>query len=216
MKKAFLFLLFLPAFAFAQETENPVKPAYHHEIGLNLLSIVQYNIHLNHADINSMPGVYYKYHFGQNALRASVDYMHRRLKYNPAFLPENATYFMDGMKDNFSINAGYERSFFKGKFQLFAFSDLIFNYVNIKGERSYQVSFGPYGSFPFALETFQYGIAGGCGMRYSITPRFQLAWELAGQEVVSVDDDLGKPGDKTVSLKGYFNPVNKLGIAVSF
>lgn len=223
MKKATLLFLLIPLFSFAQEVEIPVKSVNQNEIGINLFSVTRFERNRGMLDtrkvsasMNPTPGVYYKRHFGKNALRASIDYTQQLIKYGDPNSMEYATFYMNAKRMNIGINIGYERSFGKGKLQPYLFSDLVFNYEKLAGERSYLGCFGPYGVFKFSEEVFEYGVSAGSGLRYSINSRIHLSYEFAAQGVVSVFQDLSNIGYKYVDLNYHLNPVNKLGFAVSF
>jgi hypothetical protein len=221
MRKAFLFL-FLPLFSFAQETQIPVKPAHKNEIGVNLFSLThlaRYHDNVDRyvmdADMNYVPGIYYKRHFGKNALRASFDYTQKFIRVgNPEIV--YGGHYVAAWKKNVSVALGYERSFGNKKLQPYVFSDLVFNYQNMTGERLIFGCFGPYGIFKFSEETFEYGASAGAGLRYSLNPFIHLTYEFSAQGVISVFDDLSSVGGKYRERNYHLNPVNKFGLAVSF
>lgn len=222
MRKTFLFLALLPLFSFAQDVEIKVKPQPSHEVGVNLFSVTNLDTYLDYvdrlvtdADVNYIPGVYYKYHFGKNALRASFDYTQKFIRSGDPDAGYGGHY-VAGWKKDLSIGMGYERSFGNWKLQPYVFGDAVFNYHNMTGERLEWGCFGPNGIFKFSEETLEYGMAVGTGMRYKITPRLNVSYEFAAQGFIAVFDDLYHAGPKYVDRDYRINPVNKLGLSFSF
>ncbi|CAN5915442.1 hypothetical protein BH11BAC7_BH11BAC7_34870 [soil metagenome] len=221
MKKAILFLLCCPLLLFAQEI-----PSYTNEIGVNLFSVKRFeHFHgaddrmISKADFNLIPGIYYKWHFGKNALRTSFDYSQKAIHRGSIdVMDPYSTQYFSASRKNFDLAIGYERAFAAGKFQPYLFSDLIVNYENYTGERMNIGCFGPYGITQFSEEKFEYGISLGAGLRYNITSRIHISLELDGRGFVSVFQDLHSSydGDKYVDHGFHFDPVNKMGFSYSF
>jgi hypothetical protein len=219
MKKIFFLFSFFPLFSFAQD----VVPADKNEVGLNLFSVTNFDSYKDPLDkpkydlnVNAFSGIYYKRYFGKNALRASLDYSQKAFHSEEGAL--NSTYYsnVSATKKFVSTGIGYQRSFATGKFQPYFFSDLVFNYINFSGHHSFYGDYTWADDQPFSEETFEYGLAAGAGLRYSITPKIHLTYELSGQGVIGVFQDVMYAGKKFVNVDGHFNPVNKVGFAISF
>ncbi|MCX6312126.1 MAG: hypothetical protein NT084_10895 [Bacteroidetes bacterium] len=192
------------------------------ELGLNLFSVTNFERGLStvdkrqySADFNLFSGVYYKYHFGKNAWRASFDFNQKSIFTNVA--PNISYYYSENAKRNFiGLKAGYERKFGNRKLNAFVFSDLIFNYYNLRGVHSYSGCFGWGENVPFNEETFEYGLAGGAGIRYAISKNIALSYEFSAQGFCSVYQDILNSGVKWVEFGYHLNPANKLGFAIAF
>ncbi|MDQ3109238.1 MAG: hypothetical protein M3R17_05045 [Bacteroidota bacterium] len=234
MKKAFLLFNFLPLISFAQEVApkptTGIAPMSKNEFGINLFSVTRIDDFFMHdwvdrIDFNPPGGVFYKRHFGNNAFRTSFDFTHKsRMIGEPPVLNyyngSNGNYY-NTKRDNVAISVGYERYLgLPCKFQPFVFTDLVMNYEHEYGERVYWGEFNPQGVHPLARETFEFGIAIGGGLRYNLTSKFNLVYEISGQGYLSYTNDLlfNRPGvNRYISSSGFhFNPVNKLGISFSF
>jgi hypothetical protein len=173
------------------------------------------------VDINPVPGVYYKRHFGQNALRASFDYTRHKLTIGAEPSDVYFEQYFSATRQDLTIGLGYERSFGAGKFQPYVFSDVIFNYEKQEGERVYWGCFGPYGLQPYAEESYETGLSAGAGLRYSITQSIHISYEFAAQGFVSYTKDIANlyPSYSYRFYRDFghhLNPVNKLGVAFSF
>jgi hypothetical protein len=232
MKKTLLLFSFLPLFSFAQQPVEPGDvvilplPVPKNEIGINLFSATNFqDLYMGdwfeRVDINPPSGVYYKRHFGQNALRASFDYTRHSLKVGE--YPSEIYYdtYFSATRQDLTIGLGYERSFGAGRFQPYVFSDLVFNYEKQEGERVMLGCFGPFGLLPFSQESYQTGIASGAGFRYKLTPALHVSYEFAVQGYVSYTKDLSHlyPGYPAYTYREYghrLNPVNKFGLAFAF
>lgn len=222
MKKILLALLLLPAFSFAQDEKKLIINP--NEVGLDLFSITRYDSYKDmldkrhrEADFNIFSGVYYKYRFNKSAFRASFDYTQKSVatEYNSdGGVPYY--YSSTGIRRNTGISAGYERSFFSGKLTPYVFADAIFNYQDYTGHATYYGDFTSGMNEPFSEETFEYGLQGGMGLHYAINPFMSVSLETNAQGFVSVFQDVQHAGEKSTRFGGHFNPVSKLGFAVSF
>src|ERR1700741_697157 len=175
MKNVFFFFLFIPLFSFAQQAEAPVSK---NEFGMNGFSLKRPQFYGEYetgrgiyAEPHLVPGIYYKRHFGKNAIRSAFEFT-RREKENvskgaPWFVPYSTTTIVS---INVGLSVGYERSFGDKKLQPFAFADLVFNYENLEGEITFPTYAG--GLYPFLNEDFEYGLAAGGGLRYKLNPLF--------------------------------------------
>jgi hypothetical protein len=225
MKKILFAFLFLPAFSFAQESDLPNEKTFSHthECGVNLFSITQFRTYMsasdkrrNSAAFNYIPGFYYKYHFGKTAFRAGVDYNHHTVISTSDYTENGYQYIIAIRKRDLYLTAGYERSFGNGHFKPFVFADAMMHYDNQSGIHTEYGCFGPIGNVPFSEETFEYGIQAGAGLAYSINPFLSLTLEMQEQGFISVYQDVLNSNSKWVDHGFRFNPVSKLGFAVSF
>jgi hypothetical protein len=221
MKKTLLLLLFLPLFSFAQQTENqPGK----NELGLNLFSVTNFFSYKDmtdkrfyKVDVNAFSGIYYRRHFGRYALRASFDYSSKAFNaFSGPYWHDNYFYGVSAQTKNISASVGYQHAFATKKFQPYFFTDLVFNYWNYTGHSTYLSYIGTVVNQKFSEERLEYGLSAGAGLRYSITPKIHLTYEFAAHGVVTVFQDVMYAGEKFVDVEGNFNPVNKVGFAVSF
>jgi hypothetical protein len=224
MKTFVLLSLFISTLSFAQtETIVPkenVQPK--NEFGFNFFSLT--NIHKEYdpidryqykADFNYFSGVYYKYHFGKNAVRSSFDFNQKAILIN--IQPSKPYYYSESAKQEFvTLKAGYEREFGTKKLKTYLFSDLIFNYNHVQGIRSSPGCFGWGEDSPFNEERFEYGIAGGGGLRYSVSKNIVLSYEFSAQQYCYVYQDILNSGKKWVGFGHHLNPVSKLGLAFTF
>lgn len=225
MKLFAIFCLFISSFSFAQNETGSIPKEnipLKNELGLNIFSITNFERGLDAVDkrqykseFNYFSGIYYKYHFGKNAFRASFDLQQKSIFINVA--PNISYYYSENARQNFiGLKAGYERDFGNGKLKAFLFSDLIFNYKNVFGIHSYSGCFGWGENVPFNEETFEYGLACGAGVRYSISKNIVLSYEFNAQGFCSVYQDILNAGDKWVDFGYHLNPISKLGFAIAF
>ncbi len=225
MKTLTIFCIFISTFSFAQG-ETGIVPKENtqtkNELGLNLFSVSNFKRGLDAldkrqyaADFNLFSGIYYKYHFGKNAFRTSFDFNQKSIFINVT--PNISYYYSENAKQNFvGLKAGYEREFGNKRLKAFIFSDLIFNYNNIKGLHSYSGCFGWGEDVPFNEETFEYGMAGGAGIRYLFSKNIILSYEFSGQGFCSIYQDILNSGDKWLDFGYHLNPASKLGFAIAF
>jgi hypothetical protein len=226
MKKALLFFGFLPLFVCGQTPSGELSlPAPKHEIGINLFSVTRlsslpWRPWYENPDFNFVPGLYYKRHFGQNALRGSFDFSQHRLRRGDSSPAIYGADYYSTVRRNFTVSLGYERSFGTHKFQPYIFSDLYFMHEKETGERFYWGEFGLNGLRPISMNTSEFGLAGGMGFRYKITPKLSLSYEFAVQGYYSKVKEQSIYHDNRVDTyyRGGFhvNPVSKLGFAILF
>jgi hypothetical protein len=219
----------------AQESE-PKKtqlPALKHEFGANLASYgnpwgsTPYHLYLYNAMDKPyghvLTGIYYRYHFGKNAMRLSYDYYQRMLY----------SYFYEGYgTHNFEaiagkifaheLRAGYERHFGKKRWQLIVLSDLVFNYLKVRGahfgyddystRRGFIWSDPPYHYYnSLNTEKFVVGVAPGIGFTCRLSKHITLRCEG------SVESSLVfQPGQNWKWEKINVNPIKTFGIAYAF
>lgn len=220
MKSILLFCLLVPAFAFGQpETVIPAQPK--HEMGLNLFSISDLG-NRPHAqkglvDFGFFNGIYYKYHTGKNAWRASFNYYQNVIDIHNA--DDIWFYNSLGTKKAGETKVGFEHNFCSGRFSPFIFSDLTFTYSKYKGEEEGSGDIIVYQKRSFNIESFEYGITGGVGAKYQITKNIVVSLETSFNGFYSVSEDLLNPYSYSHKNKGYgyrYNPINRLGLAVAF
>src|ERR1041385_363043 len=225
MKKILLAFLFLPAFSFAQEADLPNEKIISHsqELGANLFSITEFRTYLNASDkqlnsaaFNYAPGFYYKYHFGKNAFRAGIDFTHHSTISQSDLTENGYQYIIAIRKRDLYLTAGYEYSFGNGHFKPFIFADAMMHYDNQTGIHTEYGCFGPIGNVPFSEQTFEYGIQAGAGLSYSINSLFSITLETQEQGFISVYQDVLHTNYEWVDHGFRFNPVSRLGFAVSF
>jgi hypothetical protein len=220
MKKIFLFLLFIPLFSFGQQAEIPANK---NEFGLNLFSLKRFQIHQDYemgrsfyGESHLLPGIFYKRHFGKNAFRTSFEFTRRATQGNgkgaPWYFPEGSSV----VRKNVGISIGYERSFSNKKLQPFAFADLVFNYENLAGTMIIQGYGTPDELYQFVFEDFEYSLSAGVGLRYQFTSRIQATYEISAQGFRNVYQEVFHAGDKYWDMGFHMNPVNKLGLSLSF
>ncbi len=218
MKKVLFLLFFIPTTCFAQEEETLLNK---HELGISIFTAKRFENaysypHMMSTAIYLFPGLYYKNHFGKNAWRISLDYMHKTIS-NGVVLNQSQVrdqYF--SKLNNLALTAGYERSFGSRKFHPYVFSDLVFNYENNTGKRMNISWFPPFGAVDFSDEFFEFGISLGAGMRYQFTPLLSVTYEINAEGVVSTYQDVLNAGDKQTGVRMHINPVNKFGLGITF
>ncbi|CAN5186616.1 hypothetical protein BH09BAC5_BH09BAC5_17550 [soil metagenome] len=220
MKHFLLAFSMLPLFVFGQNEAQLNK----NEFGINMFSIAGFDMYkdpldkrISTADFNLLPGIFYRHQFEKNAFRAAIDISQKSVyRSDGTDDPYYYSYLLAGTKQNIGISAGLEHLFGKKKLQSYIFSDVYFNYSHFSGIRSEYGCFGPIGIFHFNEEVFEYGLQGGAGLRYSINEHLHLTCEFSLRGFTSVYQDIQHSSDKYVDFGYHLNPVNKLGISVSF
>jgi hypothetical protein len=224
MKKLVVIGLFISTFSFAQDIIPPVESITNkHELGLNIFSITDLgrgNFHSSkttvQAEYNLATGLYYKYHSGKNAWRASFNYYQKAIAVNN-YIDDFYYFISAGVKKSEQFTAGYQREFGNGKFAPFVFSDLLFRYGNYSGKESYYGDITQCENCPFHREVFEYGIDAGFGFKYEAAKHITLSWETSVQGFYSVSEDLQYPQNgKFRQFDNRLNPLSQLGFAVTF
>lgn len=227
MKNAVLLFLFIPLFSFGQE-EAPVNK---NEFGVNVFSLKRFQAYKSfdndnvispgephwviYGEPHILPGIYYKRHFGKNALRSSFEFTRRATtgtgEGGPWYFPEGSSL----LRKNVGISIGYERAFGTKKLQPFAFADLGFNYENMDGTYTLQGYGGPPSSRHFIFEDYEYSVGAGGGLRYKMNARVHFTYEISAQGYRNAWQDILRPGSgKNWDMGYHINPVNKLGVAI--
>lgn len=236
-----ILLLLFSAGLFAQENKPAENSDFKHELGLNLFSVTNIGIpgvtkfHAQPDNVydltnfNVPSGIYYKLHFGKNALRLSYDYFQRSyteseyvdlsnfIFENPVH-PNAYTYTYKGIKKEHELKIGYQRTIGSKRFTGFFSADLIANYNTFAGTNEY--NWHPeesYYSSPLYYEQYKTGIALGGGLKYLITKRLSLSFELSFAGIYTRSKDLAYKGSQLkTDLSVKMNPVRMIGVGYSF
>lgn len=223
MKFLFTPFLFLPLFVFGQEN-NPapeLKTSFSHEIGINLFSVTNLVFPTAYdagsCQVHPVSGLYYKYHFGQNALRASIDYRQK-----VTFDERGGGYELSYLKTanirrTGELHLGYEREFGHGRLQGFAFSELLFGLANEQGIRTWYSCFGGGVDEPYSVNSYSGGMAAGGGLRYQAGTHLSVTLEAGANGSYSLNKDQLHPEYLTYGRWNYnLLPVGRLGLAYGF
>jgi hypothetical protein len=235
-------VLFFSAHILAQETKPVDAPAtFKHEIGLNLFSITNIGIpgetvfHVvpdniyGFTNVNLPSGIYYKLHSGKNALRLSYDYFQR--SYTESEYVDLSKYIIDGpnspiaytytyagVKKEHEFKIGYQRTIGTKRFTGFFALDLVANYNKFQGTNQYL--WHPeerYYTSPFYYEQYKAGIALGGGLKYKITKRLSISYELSLAGIYTRSKDIAYSGNQLkTEVSAKLNPVRMIGIGYSF
>jgi hypothetical protein len=221
MRNIFLILLLTPIFSFAQ-TENTVQSK--NELGLNLFSFSDFSATTYPAtkfgsNLNFGNGIYYKFHTNKNVWRSSISFFKQKIVINDGQQFEGYSFHSNGIKKAGEAKVGYQRDFCSGKLSPFIFSEFSFLYSKYTGHASEMGCFGYYGDRPFDIESFEYGISGGIGLRYEITKNIVVSIESNAKGVLSVNEDMLNHSPYYPKYKNFdyrFNPLSRLGVAIAF
>lgn len=235
-----ILLLLFSTGIFAQENKPAEDAGFKHELGLNLFSVMNVNIpgetkfHAQPDNVYDVPtlnvpsGIYYKLHFGKNALRLSYDYFQKSyteseyidlsmyISIGPA--PSSYNYTYSGVKKEHELKIGYQRNIGKKRLTGFFAADLIANYNKFQGTNEYL--WHPeetYYSAPFYYEQYKVGIALAGGLKYLITKRLSLSAELSFAGIYTRSKDIAYKGSQLkTELALKMNPLRMIGIGYSF
>lgn len=167
MKKSSLVLviLLMGLDVFAQENQSSKKSVesnpLRNEVGINLFSLTYQFDNLPGHFVNVISGIYYKYHFGQNALRFSFDHQGNVNQISPAV-------YSGFVQNTEHFKLGYQRSFGHKRLSPFVYVDgyaAFIHHESTSWDRSYNY-----------LLT---GGATGGGLRYKLNSRIALSYEFA-------------------------------------
>lgn len=184
----FLALTMTTQSARSQEDKTGNTKPMRYELGFNLFSLTLRPGNFNTdykmvSDYQAFSGIYFKYHFGQNALRSEINFSKRNLRSNWPFSPivEKTT--------SLELKAGYQRSFTKGKFSIYAFADAEYYYFHPEQYYYHPMPYPSLYMYPMpADETRSFMIKGsyfclspGLGFRWKLGEHFLLGYEAGAQ-----------------------------------
>jgi hypothetical protein len=221
MKNIFLLLFLVPLSLSSRDRfsckEEPAGRK--HEAGINVFSLMDlrrtYPKSLT-SDPYFATGVYYKRHFGQNALRANLDF------YNRSVFIENGEPFMgyykkEGKTRGVELQLGYERAFGKGRFKPYFFTDITLRHTVDKGTYSAYGCFSSCENCPYYEQIEEAGLTGGFGFRYDLPMNFVVAVESGFEGLYRSTTSAGDGTSYTWNeFSGRANPVSSFSLGYSF
>lgn len=208
----------------SSRTKTSHKPGL--EAGFNLygLTLRPGNFYTNYkviTDQQVFSGMYLKYHMGLNALRWEVNYSQRYFRYQQG--PYGAMGKNQVPARSFEIKMGFQRSFGTGRFSLYGFADLEYNYFWTPYGPFYQPGYyyenialyAPYYEY-YRISGSFFCLSPGAGLRWKIGNHIALSFETTAQLFYAREKPDNYSTNKTIESVGINAKPVRLSVGFTF